>query len=360
MSETVIETMVKPICRAPSSAASQRLHPVFDEAGDVLGDDDGVVDDEAGRDRQRHQRQVVDAVVEQVHDAEGPDQRQRHGDAGDGGGPGAAQEDEHHGGHQEDAQDQRPLHVADRGADGGGAIDGDIQVDGRRDRLLEVGERLLDALDGGEDVRPGLAADDHEDAALAVDPAGQPVVLDVVEDVGHVAQADGRAVLGGDDQLAIGLGAQQLIGRRDVVGDVGAGQRSLRLVGGRGGQRGAHVLQGHPVAGQRLLIDLHAHGRLLAPADEHLTDARDLRDLLGQNAVGGVEHLGQLQRLRGEREDQDRRVGRVDLAVVGEARQVGRQLGERSVDGRLDVARGAGDVAIEIELQRDRGRARAC
>ena len=69
-SETVIETIVKPICFAPSSAASQRRLALLDEARDVLGHHDRVVDDEAGRDRERHQRQVVEAVVEQVHHAE--------------------------------------------------------------------------------------------------------------------------------------------------------------------------------------------------------------------------------------------------------------------------------------------------
>ncbi len=111
------------------------------------------------------------------------------------------------------------------------------------------------------------------------------------------------------------------------------------------------------MAGQRLLIDLDADRRLLSAADEDLSHAVDLGDLLGQHGVGGVEHLRQRERLRGEGEDQDRRVGRVDLAVVGEAGQVGRQLGERGVDGGLHVARGAGDVAIEIELQGDGRRA---
>ena len=61
ISETVSEMMVKPICSAPFSAASQRRLALFDVAGDVLDHDDGVVDHEAGRDGQRHQRQVVEA-----------------------------------------------------------------------------------------------------------------------------------------------------------------------------------------------------------------------------------------------------------------------------------------------------------
>src|SRR5712691_3847090 len=49
----------------------------FQMAGDVLNDDDGVVDDKAYRYRQPHQRQVVEAIPEHVHDAKGSQQRER-------------------------------------------------------------------------------------------------------------------------------------------------------------------------------------------------------------------------------------------------------------------------------------------
>ncbi len=61
----------------------QRTLACLDIAGDVFDHHDGVIDHEAGRDRQRHQRQVVQAVPEQVHHAERADQRQRHRNAGD-------------------------------------------------------------------------------------------------------------------------------------------------------------------------------------------------------------------------------------------------------------------------------------
>ena len=41
-------------------AASHRALALLDVADDVLDHDDGVVDDEAGADRQRHQREVVE------------------------------------------------------------------------------------------------------------------------------------------------------------------------------------------------------------------------------------------------------------------------------------------------------------
>ena len=70
-------------------------------------------------------------------------------------------------------------------------------------------------------------------------------------------------------------------------------------------------------------IDLDAHRGLLAAADEDLPDAVHLRDLLREDGVGGVEDLRQRQRVAREREDEDGRVGRVDLAVGRLERQVG-------------------------------------
>ena len=67
ISEKVIEMMVKPISRAPLSAASIGPHAVLDVADDVLQHDDGVIDHEADRQGQRQQRHVVDREVERVH-----------------------------------------------------------------------------------------------------------------------------------------------------------------------------------------------------------------------------------------------------------------------------------------------------
>ena len=64
-------------------------------AGDVFNYDDGIIDYKSSGDRERHQRQIVECVPGEVHDAECADQRERHGDAGDHCGPSAAQKQEH-------------------------------------------------------------------------------------------------------------------------------------------------------------------------------------------------------------------------------------------------------------------------
>ncbi len=64
VSDRVIETMVKPISCEPIMRGLERPLALLDVAVDVLDHDDGVVDDEADRDGQRHQRHVVDGVAE--------------------------------------------------------------------------------------------------------------------------------------------------------------------------------------------------------------------------------------------------------------------------------------------------------
>ena len=70
-SEIEIEMMVKPTSREPRSAAWNGGIAVLDVAHDVLEHHDRVVDDQADRQRDAEQRDVVEAV------AEGPEQRDR-------------------------------------------------------------------------------------------------------------------------------------------------------------------------------------------------------------------------------------------------------------------------------------------
>ena len=80
ISDSVIETMVKPISREPFSAASIGLRPSsrwrtmfsITTTASSTTKPTAIV--------KRHQRQVVEAVAEFVERGEGADQRQRHGD----------------------------------------------------------------------------------------------------------------------------------------------------------------------------------------------------------------------------------------------------------------------------------------
>ena len=93
--------------------------------------------------------------------------------------------------------------------------------------------------------------------------------------------------------------------------------------------------------------------RFCSPPMSTCATPADLRDLLRQHVVGVVVDVDQRQRVGLHRQDHDRRVGRIDLPVGRRRRQVLRQLPAGGVDRRLDVAGGAIDVAVEVELHGD-------
>ena len=167
-------------------ALERRLHralALLHVAHDVLDHDDGIVDDEAGADGQRHQRQVVEREAAEPHDAEGGHQRDGQRHAGDDGGADGAQEQQHHQHHQPHAQHQRELHVVHGGADGAGAIVHDGQLGVARHGPLQTRQLRPDALDRVDDVGAGLAMHVDDDGWGALVPAADLGVLQAVDDL---------------------------------------------------------------------------------------------------------------------------------------------------------------------------------
>ena len=92
------------------------------------------------------------------------------------------------------------------------------------------------------DIGAGLALDVDDDRRIAVVPAADLVVLQAVDDVGDVLEQDRRIVAVGDDDVAIGLGAGDLLVGGDGVGLMRAVERALgaRDIGGDD-RRGARL-----------------------------------------------------------------------------------------------------------------------
>ena len=217
MSETVSDMMVKPICSLPLSAARIGRLAFFDVARDVLDHHDGVVHHEAGGDGERHEREVVEAVAQQVHHAEGADDRERHRDRRDDGGGEVAQEEEDDHDDQRDGEHQLEFDVLDRGADGDGAVGEHLDLDDGRQAGLQLRQELVDAVDDGDDVGAGLALNVDDDGGLAIHPRGLLRVFGGVDDGGHVGGADGGAVaIGDDDGLVVGAREQLVVGADGV------------------------------------------------------------------------------------------------------------------------------------------------
>ena len=75
-SDTVMDRMVKLISRALSQRRLQRFQSSLHQAHRVFQKHDGVVHQESDRQRQRHQREVVQAVAQDAHGHERQQQRQ--------------------------------------------------------------------------------------------------------------------------------------------------------------------------------------------------------------------------------------------------------------------------------------------
>ena len=116
---------------------------------------------------------------------------------------------------------------------------------------------------------------------------------------------------------------------------------------------------GEAVAGELGGIDFDANGGQRAAADVDLADALDLREFLLDDGGGFVVELVGAIFVGGEAEDHDGRVGGIDFAIGGIRREIGGEIGASGIDGGFDVARGAVDVAGEIELDGDGGGAEA-
>jgi hypothetical protein len=142
-----------------------------------------------------------------------------------------------------------------------------------------------------------FAPDDDHHRAFAVEPARDATVLDVVGhrcDVTEPGPATGIAdpvrLRPVHDHVPPGRGIEQLVVDPDRL-PLRAADRALGLVRGRPDECVADVFEAEPQAGQHRGIDLDPHRGLHATADSDLTDARDLRQLLREDRVRGLEHL---------------------------------------------------------------------
>ncbi len=332
-------------------------HAGLDMAGDVLQHHDGIVDDEAGGDRQRHQREIVDAVAQQIHDREGADERDRHRHGRDDGGPRIAQEGEDHEDDQGDGDQQRHLDVVERAADRDRPVVGDGDVDILGDRGLELGQRLLHRIDRRDDIGARLLIEDDQDRGLAVGEPGVAQILDGILDLADIGEPDGRPVAIGDDEAAVLGGVARLVVGIDLVAQIPLLDGALGAVGIGRGKRSAHVFEPDAVFEERVRIELDAHGGKRAAAVIDLADTGKLGDALLQHRGGGVIELAPGEGRGGQRQDQDRRIGGVRFAIGRVAVEIGRQIGAGGIDRRLDIARRAVDIAVEAELEGHPGRA---
>ena len=129
--------------------------------------------------------------------------------------------------------------------------------------------------------------------------------------------------------------------------------QSLGRIGIRGCECGADILKPDTVFEQRAGIEFDAHGRERGTPDIDLPDALDLRERLLKDVRSDIVELTLRAIGRGQRQNHDRRIGRIALAIARIGAQRCRKIRTRGIDGGLHVARRAVDIAVEPELQHD-------
>ncbi|MNO87932.1 hypothetical protein D3C76_793660 [compost metagenome] len=339
-------------------ALQRRLQPrlaALQVAMDVLHHHDGVVDDEADRDDQRHQGQVVEGEAEQVHRREAGAQRHRQHRGDDQGGGQLAQEQPHHHDHQRNGDQQGQFHLVQRGANGSCAVVENFHLDARRQHLAQTRQGLADSIGSLDDVRPRLAQDHQGHPRLAVRPGLHVVVFRRGDDTRHVLEEHRRAVAIGDHQVVVLAGAEQLVVGRQGGNPPLTEQRALGLVAAGRLQRLAQVGEGQAVGGKLLRLRLDADRRTLLAGNEDLPHPGNLAELARQQHLGVVAQLDQRHQAGADTEDHDRAVRRVDLAPHRQVRHVVRQAPGGGIDRRLHFLGGDVDVLLQLELQVQHG-----
>ena len=331
-----------------------RAHPVLDMAGDILDYHDRVIDHEAGRDGQRHQREIVEQEARQIHHPQRPRERGQHRRRRNSRRPPALQEQADHHHHQQRRDQQRDLDLVERGADGDGPVGHHFQRNVGGQQRAQAGDLRLQRIDRGDDIGIGLPGDQHLDRALAVEQPHGARVFRAIEHLGHVRQPHRRAIAPGHHQRGEVAGLQRGLVRIDLPGHavalaVDPLDRAARAVRAGRLQGGADVFQPDPGAGQLERIDLDPHARQRGAAEFDIADPLHLQQLLLDDVRDRIVDLRRGADRRGHGQDQDRRVGRVDLAVGRVGLEAGGQVGAGRGDGRLHVARGAIDIARKVE-----------
>ena len=130
---------------------------------------------------------------------------------------------------------------------------------------------------------------------------------------------------------------------------------ALGTVGILPAQHGGNVLQAETIAVELGRIHVHPHCRQGTTPNAHLPDALNLGKTLLHDGGGGVVQRSAVVHIGRKRQNHDRRIRRVDLAISGIAGEIRGQVTARGIDRGLDVARGSINVAVQIKLQRDAG-----
>ena len=245
------------------------------------------------------------------------------------------------------------LHVGDRGLNRYGEVVPHGDIDRSRKLGTDGGEQFLDAIRDLDGVAVCLPQHRHRHRTHAVEPVRPLVAEHAVDDMSDLAEAHRRAVAIGDDQRLVGGSVRQFGVRLQRRRLLRSAERSDGSVRAGGGERLLNFVEPDPSDCQQVGIDLNPDRVFLRAVGEDLRDPGQRRYPLPDIDLDVFVYDRKRHGRRFQRQEQNRRVARVHLAVRRRRRHFGRQLARGARDRRLDVLRRGVDVPVEVELHRD-------
>src|SRR5262249_47035761 len=140
----------------------------------------------------------------------------------------------------------------------------------------------LHAVGGLNDVGARLALDVQDDGRRLVNPGGEANVLDVINDIADVAEADGHSVLVCDDEIGVFGRGQKLIVGADGIGEARAVEISFGRIHVIGDETVANVFETDAKGGKSGRVDLNTNGGLLVAFNSDQSNTADFAQFLGQ------------------------------------------------------------------------------
>ena len=214
---------------------------MLDPAFDVFHHHDRVVDDNADREHQAEEREIVEAEAQGCHECEGADDRDGHRDQGDERGSPVLQKQHHNQRDEDDRVAERLEHLGLRLLDKGRGVVDDLREQPPGKPLAERCEFRPHGRRRADRVGPGQLVDVHPHARLPVEPADLVVLLGAELDPGDIAEPHDHACQIGrlghgllDDHIAkLGGRHQAADGReRNLEGLVVGGRLLADAAGG--------------------------------------------------------------------------------------------------------------------------------
>ena len=325
-------------------------------ARNVFQNHNGVINDESCRDGERHEAQVIETVVAEIHDTKGADQGNRHHDAGNERCTAILEEEVNRENDQRHGEDERSLDFLQRRQNRRCPVHDRLHMNACRYRCFKLRQDFFHMRHRLDDVGARLPIKNEHHRTLTVSQADVPDILNGIGNGCDVFEPhrcaitpdnDNGFVIGGRLGLIVGLqNPAPVRGFQAALGQIHVGLEY--------GIADIFAADAHRLNDRRNHRD--PDGRLRAAANRDLSNPVHLGEFLRQNRVRRIEYLINAQGVRCQCQHHDRRIRRIHLTVSGIRRETGWQKRTGSHNRCLHITGGAIDIAIELELQGDIGR----